>query len=45
VKDENGIPILNRTKTIIDQFSDNKGNSFGVQLSVPILMVFSSQTM
>jgi outer membrane protein len=39
--DENGIPILTGPRPLFDQFSDNKGNSFGVQLSVPILNGFS----
>lgn len=39
--DPNGIPILIGPRPLFDQFSDNKGNSFGVQLSIPILNGFS----
>lgn len=40
--DENGAPILG-TLPIFDQFSNNKGHSFGVRLSIPILNGFATK--
>ncbi len=37
----NFIPVLGRYAPIGDQFSDNKGHNFGIQLSIPILNGFS----
>lgn len=34
-------PTLGGPNALFDQFSDNKGNSFGLQLSIPILNGFS----
>ena len=39
--DANNSPILGNPKPLFDQFSDNKGQSFGVQVSVPIFNGFS----
>lgn len=36
-------PLLGRPAPVFDQFSDNKGHSFGVQLSIPILNGFSAR--
>ena len=41
--DENGIPIL-ATLPLFDQFSNNKGHSFGVRLSIPIFNGFVVKT-
>lgn len=40
--DANGIVILAGPKSLFDQFSDNKGHNFGLQLSIPILNGFST---
>lgn len=37
----NFLPVLGNPKPIFDQFSDNKGHSFGVQLNVPIFNGFT----
>ena len=37
----NFLPVLGKPNPVFDQFSDNKGHSFGVQLSVPIFNGFS----
>lgn len=39
----NFVPVLGAAQPIFDQFSDNKGNSFGVQLSIPILNGFAAK--
>lgn len=39
--DANGIPILGNPLPFFQQFSDNKGHSFGLQISIPILNGFS----
>jgi outer membrane protein len=39
--DVNGNYILTGPKSLLDQFSDNKGHNFGLQLSIPILNGFS----
>ncbi len=39
--DANNSPILGNPKPLFDQFSDNKGQSFGVQISVLIFNGFS----
>jgi len=36
-------PILGGPAPVFDQFSDNKGHSFGVQLNIPILNGFSAR--
>ncbi len=41
--DGNGNPILAGPLPFFQQFGDNKGHNFGVQLSVPILNGFSSR--
>jgi outer membrane protein len=41
VLENNFTPILGAPQPIFDQFSDNKGHSFGLQLSVPIFNGFS----
>ncbi|KLT71729.1 MULTISPECIES: TolC family protein [Flavobacterium] len=38
---DNYTPVLGNAAPIVDQFSDNKGQSFGLQLSVPIFNGFS----
>ena len=40
--DANGSFILTGPKSLIDQFSDNKGHNFGFQLSIPILNGFNA---
>jgi outer membrane protein len=39
----NSIPVLGNSPTFKDQFLDNKGQSFGVQLSIPIFNGFSAR--
>ncbi|NMH27120.1 TolC family protein [Flavobacterium silvaticum] len=39
----NYVPVLARRAPLFDQFSDNKGHSFGLQLNVPILNGFSAR--
>jgi outer membrane protein len=39
--DANNSPILGNPAPLFDQFSDNKGQSFGLQLNIPILNGFS----
>lgn len=39
----NYIPVLGKRAPLFDQFDDNKGHSFGVQLNVPILNGFSAR--
>ena len=39
----NSIPVLGSSPTFKDQFIDNKGQSFGVQLSIPIFNGFSAR--
>jgi len=34
-------PVLGKPKSIVDQFSDNKGQNFGLSLNIPILNGFS----
>ncbi|MBP1225592.1 TolC family protein [Flavobacterium sp. 1355] len=41
VLENNFTPVLGAPQPIFDQFSDNKGHSFGLQLSVPIFNGFS----
>ncbi|PWB26532.1 TolC family protein [Flavobacterium sp. HTF] len=41
VLENNFTPILGAPQPVFDQFSDNKGHSFGLQLSVPIFNGFS----
>lgn len=41
VLQDNYTPVLGKADPIFDQFSDNKGQSFGFQLSVPIFNGFS----
>lgn len=36
-------PLLGKPAPVFDQFSDNKGHSFGFQLSIPILNGFSAK--
>jgi outer membrane protein TolC len=36
-------PILGKSLSILDQFNDNKGQSFGAQLSIPIFNGFSAR--
>ena len=38
----NFLPILDDPAPIFDQFNDNKGHSFGVQLNIPILNGFTA---
>jgi outer membrane protein len=39
-----GVPILGAPLPVFDQFSNNKGHSFGMQLSIPILNGFSARS-
>ncbi len=39
----NFLPILGSSLPVFDQFRENKGHSFGVQLSIPILNGFSAR--
>ncbi len=41
VLQNNYVPVLGKADPIFDQFNDNKGQSFGFQLSVPIFNGFS----
>ncbi len=41
--DSNGVPIIAGPLPVFDQFSDNKGHNFGVQVSVPIFNGFSAK--
>jgi outer membrane protein len=41
--DTNGNPILTSPLPLFDQFSNNKGHNFGLQLSIPIFNGFSAQ--
>lgn len=36
-------PVLGRPDNVFNQFSDNKGHSFGLQLNIPILNGFSAR--
>jgi outer membrane protein len=37
----NYIPVFGKSAPIFDQFSDNKGHNFGLQLNVPIFNGFA----
>lgn len=39
----NFAPILGKPDPVFDQFSDNKGHSFGLQLNIPVLNGFSAR--
>jgi outer membrane protein len=39
----NFLPVVGKPDPILDQFSDNKGHSFGLQLNVPILNGFTAR--
>lgn len=39
----NFVPVLGKYSPIFDQFSENKGHNFGLQLSIPILNGFSAR--
>ncbi|WP_291127780.1 TolC family protein [Flavobacterium sp. UBA7682] len=41
--DSNGVPIIAGPLPVFDQFSDNKGHNFGLQLNVPIFNGFSAK--
>ena len=41
--DGNGMPILAAPLPLFDQFSDNKGHNFGLQLNIPILNGLSAR--
>jgi len=43
VLQQNFIPVLGRYEPIFDQFSENKGHNFGLQLNIPILNGFAAQ--
>lgn len=40
---DNYVPVLGRYAPILDQFNDNKGHSFGIGVSVPILNGFAAR--
>lgn len=39
----NFLPVVAKPDPILDQFSDNKGHSFGFQLNIPVLNGFSAR--
>lgn len=39
----NYIPVISRRAPLFEQFSDNKGHSFGLQLNIPVLNGFSAR--
>jgi outer membrane protein len=39
----NFIPLFSKAAPVFDQFSDNKGHNFGLQLTVPIFNGFSAK--
>jgi outer membrane protein TolC len=39
----NSLPVLGGAAPVMDQFNDNKGHSFGVQLSIPVFNGFSAR--
>ena len=39
----NVLPVVGKPDPVIDQFSDNKGHSFGLQLNIPILNGFAAR--
>ncbi|HMI08243.1 MAG TPA: TolC family protein [Flavobacterium sp.] len=41
VTTDNYLPVFGKSAPVFDQFSDNKGHNFGLQLTVPILNGFS----
>lgn len=41
--DSNGVPIIAGPLPVFDQFSNNKGHNFGLQLNVPIFNGFSAK--
>ncbi|MBD3582397.1 TolC family protein [Flavobacterium selenitireducens] len=43
VVQQNFIPVLGKYEPIFDQFSENKGHNFGLQLSIPILNGFAAR--
>jgi len=43
VLQSNFLPIFNKAAPLLDQFSDNKGHNFGLQLNIPILNGLSAR--
>ncbi len=43
VLQQNFLPIFSKAAPLLDQFSDNKGHNFGLQLSIPIFNGFSAR--
>lgn len=43
VVQNNFLPVFSKAAPVFDQFSDNKGHNFGLQLNVPILNGFSAR--
>jgi outer membrane protein len=39
----NFLPVLGKPDPLFDQFSDNKGHSFGLQLNIPVLNGFAAR--
>ena len=39
----NFLPLLGKAAPLFDQFDDNKGHSFGLQISIPVLNGFSAR--
>ena len=39
----NFVPVLGSSKSVFDQFSDNKGHSYGLQLNIPIFNGFAAR--
>jgi outer membrane protein len=43
VLQQNFLPIFSKAAPLLDQFSDNKGHNFGLQLTIPIFNGFSAR--
>jgi outer membrane protein len=43
VLQQNFLPVFSKAAPLLDQFSDNKGHNFGVQLTIPVFNGFSAK--
>ena len=43
VLQQNFLPVFSKAAPVLDQFSDNKGHNFGLQLSIPVFNGFSAK--
>jgi len=43
VLQQNFLPIFSKAAPLLDQFSDNKGHNFGLQLTIPVFNGFSAR--